>query len=1355
MRFKHIILSLIALVGLTAPAMLTAAKGPDTRPANTASDQQRINFREACDNAVAQIDMEINNVRARLTTGGDVWWDGNNGRYVVPKPPPGVPEVSSIFAGAVWLGGEDPGGGLKVAAQQYGRNQGNFDYYPGPLTDEGTTSKDTCANWDRFFTVAGESIRELRAAYEVAVLEGSLPLDPSQIPADILGWPSTGNPYFFEVNGFELPNTTQGLAGFWDEDFDGIYDPTNGDYPVIEIRGCSESPQFPEEMTFWIYNDNGDIHRESQTPNVIQMEIQVQAFAYTTADDINSMTFQRYKLINRAQEDILNTYFAMWTDADLGCSTDDYVGCDTTRSLAYVYNEDALDGATGCTCDGGVNTYCDEIPILGVDYFRGPLAPMETDSGPIEVELGMSSFIYMNRAGAGPAPPQTTDPGSADQYYNYLQGRWLDGSALTNTGDGFDEPAGEPTRYAFPDAPNDNDGWSMVTAELGFGDRRTLQASGPFILRPGAVNELIIGVVWVPDQTYPAPSIQRLQQADDLAQSLFNSCFDICDGPDAPNVDIVELDREVVLLLSNARSSNNFGEEYTEGGLGIPSGFDSLYRFEGYRIFQFSGPEASLAEIDNPDRVRQIAQFDINNGITEVFNWNPIDEDNNPLQNPFLAPSLEVRGTDNGIGHSLSITEDAFASGEDTRLINHRRYYFTVVAYGYNNYKEYDPFDQDNPGQRQQYKSSSRNIGDAEAGNPYYQVIPRPITDRNLMASYGDGASVTRVSGTGNNGTFLDFNEETREEMEVAFASGETVFPEITYAEGAAPIDVFVANPLAVVDGDYELTFMDDDMSDDDLDAPVRWMLRCLNDCGVETIISERTIDINNEQILPDFGFSVRIGDADEPGVNVGEGEANGAIGAAISYADDTQDPWLSAVPDNTLLPIFVPGILNYVNTEFQAKFEYKDPQGVYNLFAPGIYPYQLMDETDRPTGIPFISPAWNNRTNSTALLRQSMTNLINVDIIMTSNKDLWSRCPVVETANKFYDNAILDGQPARPSDYAESFDTRDALSVTKNAGSDGLPEVDTEIDPEFERGMGWFPGYAVDVETGRRLAVYWGENSLYDGRTVGDAGGYEAPDYGNDMIWNPSDELLTFPPNQPNLYNLVAGGQQFLYVTSLDYDGGEFLHQRLRPSTSANRKVNAVRETIWALFPLLTPGASLLSYEEGIIPNDAIVKLRVNNSYDYAEGTDDSNGYPTYRFSIDGKAADTDQDQADLDRELDMINVVPNPYYGFSTYEDDQFETNIKITNLPARATVTIYTLDGKFIRKYDRDETPTMLRGGDDRPVGSRQISPALEWDLKNFRGIPVAGGVYLIHVDAPGVGERTLKFFGVQRQFDPSGL
>ena len=95
----------IVLILLVLTTSLQAHINPNrhNRPGNETSNQ--VSFRENCDNAVAKIDQQINNVRARLTTGGDLWWDGNSGHYIVPKPPPGVPEVSSIFAGAVWLGG--------------------------------------------------------------------------------------------------------------------------------------------------------------------------------------------------------------------------------------------------------------------------------------------------------------------------------------------------------------------------------------------------------------------------------------------------------------------------------------------------------------------------------------------------------------------------------------------------------------------------------------------------------------------------------------------------------------------------------------------------------------------------------------------------------------------------------------------------------------------------------------------------------------------------------------------------------------------------------------------------------------------------------------------------------------------------------------------------------------------------------------------------------------------------------------------------------------------------------------------------------------------------------------------------
>lgn len=1346
--------------GLLLPTTSWANVGPNAgRPANTPANTS-IDFRSNCDNATSQFDQEVNNVRARLTTGGDVWWDGNDGRYIVPKPPPGVDEVSSIFAGAVWLGGRSPSGELKVAAQQYGRSGGRFDYYPGPLTPAGTISADTCARWDRFWTVSGNNIRSFRGQVAEAEANGTFPIDPSMIADDILGWPGANNPYFFDLNGFDLPAGNQGLAGYWDYDENGIYDPTGGDYPIIEIRGCPD-PQFADEMTFWIYNDAGNNHNESNTPTQIRMEVQVQAFAYRASDDLNNMTFQRYKLINRAQEDLVDTYFAMWVDPDLGCYTDDFVGCDTTRSLAYVYNEDALDGTNGCTCDQGVTTYCDEVPILGVDYFRGPIAPVFDNNGnQIDFEeLGMSSFIYINNASVGTHPAGTTDPSTREEYYNYLQGIWRDGRPLEIGGNGYEQGTME-TRYALPDAPNFDGGWSMCTADLGNGDRRTVQASGPFTLQPGAVNELIIGVPWVPNQNYPCPSLQRILQADDIAQNLFDACFDILDGPDAPDLDWVELDREVIVLISNTISSNNYQERYEEEDPNIPTGqTDSTYNFEGYRIFQFASEDVGIADIGDPDRVRVVAEFDVRNGVTRLFNWNALspDENETPTIEDFFTPELQVAGSDSGIRHSLSITQDAFGS-DDTRLINHRRYYFSAIAYGYNNYKEFDQTDDFNPGQRRTYLGSRNNIGEDDESD-YYTVIPRPNLDLDLMAEYGDMPSITRLAGKGNGGNFLELTGESREAIAETYRAGEITFQdEISYIAGGGPIDVKVVNPREIVDGEYEILFEDSDLTDDEYDDVVTWVLRRLDGGSGDPIVSERPISEINEQLIPEYGFSVDIRNVQEPGLSPSEG--NGAIGGAVSYADPEGSQWLQLIPDGFNLPIntvISNNLFNFVNTDFGEAFADLDPNKDLTNMFPGVAPYKLMNWQSLEQLPFYVSPVWRNTFNNIPNRQIDLEDLNNVDLVFTSDKSLWTRCPVIETRNDDFPLPPVIDERFESDGAPIMFDTRSAPSVTKEANADGTAVVDTEIDPDLGRGMGWFPGYAIDVETGERLQVFWGENSVYDGREVTE--GRNLQSNGADMIFNPSSTLID-PidgiPLDASILHYPVGGHHYIYITKYPYDEGEYHEGRFedRNSSTPSRKSNGVREITYAMVPLLSNGEQLLSYADGLIPNDVTVKIRVNSQYEYAQGVEESNGHGAYRFTIDGKMAG-ELDQAGQELALDQIGIVPNPYYSGSFYESNVFDKVVKITNLPARAVVTIYSLDGKFIRQYNRDEVPTALREGGLRPIGTRQISPALEWDLNNFRGIPVASGVYLIHVDAFEKGERTLKFFGVNRQFDPSGL
>ncbi|MGC6531977.1 MAG: T9SS type A sorting domain-containing protein, partial [Flavobacteriales bacterium] len=104
------------------------------------------------------------------------------------------------------------------------------------------------------------------------------------------------------------------------------------------------------------------------------------------------------------------------------------------------------------------------------------------------------------------------------------------------------------------------------------------------------------------------------------------------------------------------------------------------------------------------------------------------------------------------------------------------------------------------------------------------------------------------------------------------------------------------------------------------------------------------------------------------------------------------------------------------------------------------------------------------------------------------------------------------------------------------------------------------------------------------------------------------------------------------------------------------------------------------------------------------------------------------------LEDGLEDINVVPNPYYAFSQYETSKLDNRVKITNLPEECTVTIYNVNGTLVRQFQKGDPLT-----------------SLDWDLKNHRNVPIASGVYLIHIEVPGVGEKVLKWFGVMRPTD----
>ena len=77
-----------------------------------------------------------------------------------------------------------------------------------------------------------------------------------------------------------------------------------------------------------------------------------------------------------------------------------------------------------------------------------------------------------------------------------------------------------------------------------------MQSAGPFVLKPGAVNNITVGVVWARATAGdPFASVEAVRRADDKAQALFENCFKVLDGPNAPDMEVQELENEIILNL--------------------------------------------------------------------------------------------------------------------------------------------------------------------------------------------------------------------------------------------------------------------------------------------------------------------------------------------------------------------------------------------------------------------------------------------------------------------------------------------------------------------------------------------------------------------------------------------------------------------------------------------------------------------------------------------------------------------------------------------------------------------------------------------------------------------------------------
>ena len=1298
------------LCGSFSASALPNVSGKPAAPPPTAKGSLK-GTAALCDAATANIDLDINNVRARLMDGGDMWWNQgtSTAAYEVPKGS----GKSSLFAGSIWVGGYDEQGNLKVCAQTY-RQGGQNDYWPGPLDrTTNTIDKATCSEWDKFWKVNKSDLLAFNELYKAS---SGVPSDDPKYDA-INQWPAAGNKKAIGKSGAQLSLLQNGPVGqsyapFIDANGDGLYNTDDGDYP--DING--------DQYIWWVFNDAGNAKTETNTGS-IGMEVQTSAFAYSTKNYMNDATFYNYRLINRGTLNLTSTYMATWTDADLGYAYDDYIGCDTSRGLGVLYNAKVPDG------NGEVTSYGAQVPMVGVDFFIGP--KLDTIiNGVVTVldTLDMTVFNYFDNDNT-----PTGNPNGGFEIYRIMTGYNRQGAHLHNdfaagpgsTGYG----TGELTNFAYFGSPRAGDNeWSQCTCGLTQKDRRFVHSSGPFTLHSGGItNDVTIGVVWVSDVGgCPNATFSRIRAADDLAQGLFNDKFKTIEGPHAPDMTVREADRSLIFYLTNDNpASNNYHEKYGydtarqyHESTSLMRNFpDSLYKFEGYRVFQLKNSSITAAqifnqngEVDNSLAV-EVFQTDIKNNVTSIVNYtkNP-DKGLN-----IYDAAVKVTGKDSGIVHSFRLTNDAFAKGQDSRFVNYHNYYFIAISYAYNNFKEFSYSNTDST-QATPYLESSKGAG--SKNNPVIAAMPNPSngnTGTYDSAKFGEGVVIKRLEGIGNgtNAISMDDSSET-----VALLNN--VVPFTTYKQGEGPVDIRVIDPRMIKPYNWELYLTGTLLSDTARGlngATSGWTLVGTNpETGSQdTIYSQDNISAANEQILAKYGLSVNIKQVVRPGED--QVNRDGYITSSVTFADPGK-LWLFGVNDgeNTSYTNWIrSGKSTDTSTRCNWKDNSKDTVGQFyeTLFSNtpllrGTWaPYALTATELR--GQCGFGVAYNSASQG------SLYNLPSIDVVFTSDKSKWTRTAVIELQD---DPSLSDGKQVK-------FSLRRHASW--NLGIDNNGNAAYATDPQ-DTGMSWFPGYAINQSTGERLNIIFGEDS------------YLKSENGADMIWNPSSNII-----DPATGNVLFAGKHYIYVLSSRYDKDSQFIKLL--SGSSFQKNSAYSAAQWVGLPAVTPGYKLLSLQDGLIPTETRLRFRIEAPYKKYVPVADmqlrNGGLPLYSFSTTNIAPKplTDANNPyynDHQALLDRIRVVPNPYYGYTGYEKNRLDTRVRITNLPNRATINIYSLDGTLIRRIEHISNTDNSQGFED-------------WDIRNAKGLQIASGMYMIHVQAEGMGETIIKWFGAMRPVD----
>ena len=1097
----------------------------------------------------------------------------------------------------------------------------------------------------------------------------------------------------------DFQNWPAHLGAPWvDVDGDGVYSP---------LPNGPDHPEFIGDQVIWYVMNDGDVATHSNIfgTQPLGIEVRMTIWGYNRPDAFGDMMFLKVQAFNKGGNNIEDMFIGLWDDPDLGDAGDDFVGCDTTLSLGYCYN------------DGADTDYGPAAPALGYDFFQAAVPGDPTDEtfafGGLKSgyqNLPMSSFIkYIN------GDLIYLDPNDSQEAYNYMSGKLRDGSDIINSATGL------PSKFIHPCDPNNNTGGSddcwVDSDDHASGDRRFLMNVGPFDFASGDSLELVFGMMHA-QAADPLGSITLLKQVDELAQLAYDINFALPPSPPQPEVTVQSTFEEIILTWDGA------AEDYVaEDQLDLDANGDPTYfHFEGYNVWQHENAAGT------GDR-KLIATYDLINGITEIYDPGVFDPNwgvnvNVPVQH----------GSDSGISRFISITADKLNGG--TALLNDRAYYFTVTSYGYNEI------------------GIPRTL---ESADNIFMVRPQKdvYVEPTVETGYSD-FDITHTEG-GSDGsisvTVVNPFEVTGDDYEVYFDTGHyyrdvdgvwkaTAYPDSVGRMVARSLDcsgsTITAAALASANvGTVDLTFTFDMHCGDNwvdgivLDLPDEFTINSWDSAGDCSYLADGQNCVNLDGTLDAGTNTITWGDAARSEFGAFEGgqvwsvnielPASYPFDIAYTVYDDGYDATINDATGNaTVLELGYEfksiQQWNVLNTS-TGMLALADQTMVSGVYYENVVDGVLVEETStlgedsNPTfdGLQVVVNGPSNGIHGIWQTANANGPIAGVDEDVNENV-LWINFltapdyPTEQaqggwafvthgggTANdldSFYERVFRGSNFSRaiPNDFEMRF-TADAL-----ANGMGYRRFEDEViigNVPFEL---WSLGTTPDDPSDDYRML----PAILNGAGLGAA----ADDIDAFDLWG--DDASSSADNDPSSDWVYWGNPDDMSAGTAGYDAfhspgiGNVATGGWTEVIARTRIMNWNRYLGGAGGALDSADAELAMPEVG-----TVLRWITNKPNTIAD---------VFAFSTGDAAPNS------LSFECDDINVWPNPYYAFNPEERTPVDYQMHFTYLPDNATIRIYNMAGHMVKKIDH--------------MGAQQEI----WDLTNNFNLPVASGMYIAVIEGP---------------------